>query len=65
SLKTALAEAAHGASKTKTYLSSQYHRIAARRGTNRATVAVGHSILVITYNILKRKQPYEDLCQLL
>ncbi|RKL61385.1 IS110 family transposase [Thermoanaerobacteraceae bacterium SP2] len=61
SLKTALAEAAHGASKTKTYLSSQYHRIAARRGINRATVAVGHSILVIAYNILKRKQPYEDL----
>jgi len=28
----------------ETYLSAQYHRIAARRGSRRAAVAVGHSI---------------------
>jgi hypothetical protein len=60
-LKAALAQAAHGALKTNTYLSSQYHRIAARRGKRRTAIAVGHSILVIAYNILKRKEPYKEL----
>lgn len=60
-LKAALAQAAHGALKTNTYLSSQYHRIAARRGKSRAAVAVGHSILVIAYYVLKRKEPYKEL----
>jgi transposase len=62
SLRTTLVEAAHAAAKTKnTYLSSQYHRIAARRGANRASIAVGHTILVIIYHILKRKSPYLEL----
>ncbi len=39
-------------------MSSQYHRIAARRGANRAAVAVAHSLLTIVYFVLKRKQPY-------
>lgn len=61
-LRSSLIEAARAASRAKdTYLSSQYHRIAARRGANRAAVAVAHSILVIVYHILKRKQPYIEL----
>jgi transposase len=61
-LRSALVESAKAASRTKnTYLSSQYHRIAARRGANRASVAVAHSILTSAYYILKRKQPYSDL----
>lgn len=61
-LRSALVEAARAAARTKnTYLSSQYHRIAARRGANRAAVAVAHSILTIVYHILKRKQPYIEL----
>jgi transposase len=61
-LRSALVEAARAAARTKnTYLSSQYHRIAARRGANRAAVAVAHSILTITYHILTRKQPYIEL----
>lgn len=61
-LRCALVEAARAAARTKnTYLSSQYHRIAARRGANRAAVAVAHSILTIVYYILKRKQPYIEL----
>jgi len=61
-LRSALVEAARAAGRTKnTYLSSQYHRIAARRGANRAAVAVAHSILMITYYILKRRQPYIEL----
>lgn len=61
-LRSALVEAARAASHTKdTYLASQYHRIAARRGANRAALAVAHSILTIAYHILKRKQPYIEL----
>lgn len=61
-LRSSLIEAARAASRAKdTYLSSQYHRIAARRGANRAAVAVAHSILIIVYHILKRKQPYIEL----
>lgn len=61
-LKVALTQAAHGAAHMKnTYLSAQYHRIAARRGRKRAIVAVAHSILVIAYHILKDKAPYYEL----
>ncbi|RJX25117.1 MAG: IS110 family transposase [Dethiobacter sp.] len=61
-LRSTLVQCARAASRSKeTYLSAQYHRIAARRGGNRAAVAVGHSILVIAYHILKNRQPYHDL----
>jgi transposase len=61
-LRHCLVEAAHGAAHTKNkYLSSQYHRLAARRGKKKAQVAVGHSILVIAYHLLTRKQAYADL----
>jgi transposase len=39
----------------------QYHRLAARRGKKKALVVVGHSILVIAYHVVIRKQPYCDL----
>ena len=62
SLRATLVLAARSAARTKnTYLSSQYHRIAARRGGNRATIAVGHTILVIAYHMLKKRQPYFEL----
>jgi transposase len=62
SLRRTLTEAARAAARTKeTYLSAKYHRIAARRGSNRAAVAVGHTILVIIYNILKKRESYKDL----
>jgi transposase len=61
-LRAALTEAARAAARTKgTYLSASYHRIAARRGANRAAIAIGHTILVIAYHILKRRQPYVEL----
>src|SRR6266545_1382982 len=61
-LRTALIESARAASRSKgTYLSAQYHRLRGRRGNSRATVAVGHSILVAAYHILDRRQPYTDL----
>ena len=61
-LRQVLVEIAHVASKTKhTYLAAQYKRIAARRGKKRALIAVGHTILIIVYILLTRKQPYQDL----
>jgi transposase len=61
-LRHCLVEAAHGAAHTKNkYLSSQYHRLTARRGKKKAQMAVGHSILVIAYRLLTRKQAYPDL----
>lgn len=61
-LRSALVEAANGASRSKeTYLSAQYQRLAARRGRKKAIVAVAHSILVIAYHVLKDGQPYEEL----
>jgi transposase len=61
-LRSTLIECAKAARNSKnTYLSSQYHRIAARRGNNRATVAVGHTILTIAYHILRNNVPYKEL----
>ncbi len=40
---------------------SQYSRIAARRGKNRATVAVAHSILTTVYYMLKNNLPYKEM----
>jgi len=61
-LRSTLVEAAHGAAHTKdTYLASQYHRLVGRRGKKRALVAVGHSLLIISHYVLKRRQAYYDL----
>jgi len=61
-LRTLLVEAGQAAGRTKnTYLAAQYHRLAARRGKKRAAVAVGHTILVISYYLLKRGTDYEAL----
>jgi transposase len=61
-LRKLLIEAAHAAAHTKnTYLSSQYHRLASRRGKKKAMIAVGHSILVIIYHILRDQRAYCEL----
>ena len=61
-LRAALAEAAQAAARTKgTYLGAQYRRLAARRGKQKATVAVGHTILVTAYYLLTRGRDYDDL----
>lgn len=43
------------------YLAAQYHRVARRRGREKAIVAVSHSLLVIMYHVLREKKPYTDL----
>ncbi len=61
-LRSALIEAAHAAARSQgTYLAAQYRRLAARRGAKRAAVAVGHSILVSVYHLLRDGEPYHDL----
>jgi transposase len=43
------------------YLAAQFHRVARRRGKQKAVVAVAHSVLVILYHMLRDHQPYTDL----
>jgi transposase len=61
-LRQALVESAHAAKKVKgSYLAAQHRRLTARRGSNVATIAVAHSILVTAYYILKRGTVYQEL----
>jgi transposase len=61
-LRGALGEAAAAAARTKgTYLSARYRRLASRRGKKRATVAIGHYILVAAWYIMRDDVDYADL----
>jgi len=51
-LARVLGEAAVAAGRTNTFLGERYRRIARRRGTKRAIVAVGRSILIIVWHLL-------------
>jgi transposase len=51
-LAAILGNAAAGAAKTDTFLGERYRRIARRRGSKRAIVALSRSILVITWHLL-------------
>jgi transposase len=60
-LRRALVSAAHAASRSKnTYLSARFARLA-RGGKKRAAVAVGHTMLVAAYHILKDEVEYREL----
>ena len=61
-LRTLLVETAHAAAHSKnTYLSAQYRRLAARCGAKKAAVAVGHTILIIIYYVLREREGYREL----
>jgi transposase len=61
-LRSMLAEVAWAIAHTHdNYLSAQFHRLARRRGVQKAVVAVSHSVLVILYHLLRDHQPYHDL----
>lgn len=61
-LRRALAQSAMAAGRTKnTYLGEHYKRLARRRGSKKAAVAVGHTLLCIIYQMIKKKQVYNDL----
>ena len=61
-LRAILTQLAHAAVRTKgTYLSALYQRLAARRGKNRAIVAVAHAIMRSVFYMLSRQEPYREL----
>ena len=61
-LKTILTQCAKAARNCKeSYFSAQYQRIAARRGKNRATIAVAHSMLIAIYHVLNEGVAFRDL----
>ena len=61
-LRDAAVEAGQAAGRTRTYLGAVYHRLAGRRGKQRAAVATGRHILIAAYHILKTPGTvYQDL----
>ena len=62
-LRRGLIESARAASHKKdSYFKAQYSRLAARRGKNRAAVAVAHSLLVVIYELLSHPESkFQDL----
>jgi transposase len=61
-LGRALIEAARAAARTKgTFLSARYRRLVARRGPNKAAVAIAHTMVVIAWHILTTGEPYREL----
>jgi transposase len=60
-LRAVLVQAAQAAAHTKhTSLAARYRRIAARRGAKRAVIALAHTILVIAYHLIARREPYQE-----
>ena len=60
-LRTTLVQAAHAAARTRsTSLRAPYRRLAARRGKKRAILAVAHSMLVMAYDMIQRREPYRE-----
>lgn len=61
-LRSTLVECAWAAARTHdTYLSAQYWRLARRIGKKKAAIAVGHSILTVTWHLLSAGCDYDDL----
>ena len=60
-LRRALGEAATAAARTPTHLGARYRRLAARRGANRAKLAVGHSLLTAAWHMITTDSPHHDL----
>jgi transposase len=61
-LRTTLVQAAHVAARTQgTYLSTPYRRLAARRGKQRAILALAHSMLMMAYSMIQRQEPYREV----
>jgi transposase len=61
-LRDGLIQAAWAATHTKqTYLAAQFKRLVRVKGKKRALIAVGHSIIVIAYHLLKQHKSYQDL----
>ena len=60
-LRTALVEAALGATRAPGYLRAKYRRVRARRGHHRAVIAVAHALLEVIHRLLSTGELYVDL----
>jgi len=61
-LRAILTQLTHAAVRTKgTYLSALYQRLAARRGKQRAIIAVAHSMMRSVFHMLSRNEAYREL----
>ena len=61
-LRAIMGEVAWASIRTKaSYFYAQYHRVARRRGKEKAAFAVAHSLLVVIYHVLRTGQPYKEL----
>ena len=61
-LRRALIESARAAARTKhSYFGAQYRQIARRRGSNKAAVAVAHSLVELVWHLLSTGEVYTDL----
>jgi transposase len=61
-LKSILIQCAKAAKNNKdSFFYAQYQRLVVRRGANRATVAVAHSMLIAIYHMLKNNVPFKNL----
>lgn len=61
-LKSTLVECAHAAVRCKrSYFYAKYCKIAARRGSKRAIVAVARSMILAIYHIIKNEEHFTDL----
>ena len=61
-LKCALVEAANAATRTRhTYYREKFFRLKARRGYQRAMVALAHKLLIVVYHMLLKGIPFQEL----
>lgn len=61
-LKATIVECAHSAIRHKeSYFYAKYCKLAARRGSKRAIIAVAHSMILAIYHILKNHEHFQDL----
>lgn len=61
-IKTMLCQAAQSAARTRdTYFNSKFHKLKARRGHNKAVMALAHKILVAAYTMLRREEDFKEL----
>jgi transposase len=61
-LRKALVQAAHGAIRTQgSSFGAVYHRLARRRGKQRAVIAVARKLLIVVYHVLLTGMPYREL----
>jgi len=61
-LRSALVESAASCSRKKdSFLAAKSKRLAARRGTKRARVAIAHELIKLVYYLMTRKEDYKEL----